>query len=140
MRPRPKSYQDKPLPEKTDVVVIGGGFTGTSAALRLAKGGAKVTLLEAETIGWGASSRNGGQALSCLHQTLTELIEQHGLERAREMFRASVRAADTVARIVDEEKDRLRLRPKWEYRSGQQARSLRQIESGTGNSGACCGL
>jgi len=101
--PAPKSYRNKPLPEKADVVVIGGGFTGTSAALRLAKGGAKVTLLEAETIGWGASSRNGGQALSCLHHTLTELIEQHGLERAREMFRASVRAADTVARIVTEE-------------------------------------
>ncbi|MBN1452520.1 MAG: FAD-binding oxidoreductase [Anaerolineales bacterium] len=101
--PSPRSYQNKPLPEKTDVVVIGGGLTGTSAALRLAKGGAKVTLLEAETIGWGASSRNGGQALSCLHHTLSKLIEQHGLERAREMFRASVRAADTVARIVAEE-------------------------------------
>ena len=102
--PPPKSYQNKPLPKKSDVVVIGGGFTGTAAALRLAKGGAKVTLLEAEHVGWGASSRNGGQELSCLHHTLTELIEQHGLERAREMFQASVRAADTVARIVDEEK------------------------------------
>lgn len=98
-----KSYQNKPLPEITDVVVIGGGFTGTSAALRLAKGGARVTLLEAETIGWGASSRNGGQALSCLYYTLTELIEEHGLEVAREMFHASVRAGDTVARIVQEE-------------------------------------
>ncbi len=101
--PPPKSYQNKSLPEKADVVVIGGGFTGTSAALRLAKGGANVTLLEAETIGWGASSRNGGQSLSCLHQSLTELIEQHGLELAREMFQASVHAADTVARIVEEE-------------------------------------
>lgn len=102
--PPPKSYRNKPLPEKADVVVIGGGFTGASAALRLAKGGANVALLEAETIGWGASSRNGGQALSCLHHTLTELIDQHGLERAREMFRASIRAADTVARIVEKEK------------------------------------
>lgn len=101
--PQKKSYRDKPLPEKTDVVIIGGGFTGTAAALRLAQGGAKVTLLEAETVGWGASSRNGGQALSCLHHTLTELIEQHGLERARDMFQASVRAADMVARIVAEE-------------------------------------
>jgi len=102
--PPPKTYRDKPLPEKADVVIVGGGFTGTSAALRLAKGGAHVVLLEAKHIGWGASSRNGGQALSCLHHTLTELIGQHGLERAREMFRASVRAADTVARIVVEEK------------------------------------
>jgi len=101
--PSPKTYTGKPLPAKTDVLVIGGGFTGTSAALRLSKGGAKVTLLEAETIGWGASSRNGGQALSCLHHTLTELIEQHGQELAWEMFQAAVHAADRVARIVEEE-------------------------------------
>ncbi len=101
--PPPKSYQNKVLPEKVDVVVVGGGFTGTSAALKLAKGGANVALLEAETIGWGASSRNGGQALSCLHHTLTELIAKHGQARAREMFLASARAAETVARIVAEE-------------------------------------
>lgn len=101
--PAPKTYLDKPLPERTDVVVIGGGFTGTSAALRLAKGGARVTLLEAQSIGWGASSRNGGQALSCLHSTLTHLIEEHGRERARGMFHAAVRAADTVEQIVRDE-------------------------------------
>ncbi len=102
--PPVKSFAGKPLPASTDALVIGGGFTGTSAALALAKGGANVTLLEAETIGWGASSRNGGQALSCLHHTLTELIEEHGPDAAREMFQASVHAADTVARIVEEEK------------------------------------
>jgi len=102
--PAPKSYSNKPLPGKTDVVVVGGGYTGTSAALQLAKNGARVTLLEAQTIGWGASSRNGGQALSCLHYTLTHLIKIHGRERAREMFLAAVQAANTVEEIVLEEK------------------------------------
>lgn len=101
--PQPKTYTGKPLPQKTDVVVIGGGFTGTSAALQLAKHGARVTLLEARSIGYEASSRNGGQALSCLHYTLTEIIKQHGRELAREMFQAAVEAADTVERIVKEE-------------------------------------
>ena len=101
--PAPINYLNKPLPEKTDVVVIGGGFTGTSAALQLAKGGAQVVLLEAQSIGWGASSRNGGQALSCLHYTLTRLIKQHGRELARKMFHSSVRAADTVEQIVKDE-------------------------------------
>lgn len=45
---------------QTEVAVIGGGFTGLSAALHLAEGGVGVTLLEAERIGWGASGRNGG--------------------------------------------------------------------------------
>ena len=39
--PEKKSFLNKPLPDKTDVVVVGGGFTGVSAALQLAKGGAR---------------------------------------------------------------------------------------------------
>lgn len=101
--PKPRSYTNKPLPAKTDVVVIGGGFTGTSAALQLTKHGARVTLLEGKSIGYEASSRNGGQALSCLHQTLTQAIAQHGKELGREMFLAAVEAANTVERIVNEE-------------------------------------
>ncbi|MFN8411890.1 MAG: FAD-binding oxidoreductase [Anaerolineales bacterium] len=51
-------------PEKVDVAIIGGGYTGLSAARTLAKRGIKVVVLEAETIGWGASSRNGGMTLT----------------------------------------------------------------------------
>lgn len=101
--PTPNSYPNKPLPIKTDVVVVGGGFTGTSAALQLAKGGARVTLLEAKTIGFEASSRNGGQALSCLHHTLTDAIKKHGRDLAKDMFRAATHAADTVEQIVTDE-------------------------------------
>ena len=101
--PPPKPYPDQPLPEKCDVVVIGGGFTGTSAALQLAKGGARVILLEAQHIGWGASSANGGQALSCLHHTLTDSIKIHGRQLAKEMFLSAVSAADLVGQIVSEE-------------------------------------
>ena len=56
----------QPLPESADVAVIGAGFTGLSAALSLAKRGAKVVVIESETIGWGASSRNGGMVLTGL--------------------------------------------------------------------------
>ena len=101
--PASKSYLDKPLPDRTDVVVIGAGFTGTSGALQLAKGGARVTLLEAQSVGWGASSRNGGQALSCLHHTLHSLIKVHGREQARAMFLAATLAADAVEQIVRDE-------------------------------------
>lgn len=46
--------------QHADAVIIGGGFTGLSAALHLAESGASVVVLEAETPGWGASGRNGG--------------------------------------------------------------------------------
>src|SRR4051794_41150038 len=58
-----------------DVCIIGGGFTGLSAALHLAVCGARVVLLEAQTIGYGASGRNGGQIHTGFRQ------EQARLER-----------------------------------------------------------
>jgi glycine/D-amino acid oxidase-like deaminating enzyme len=46
---------------ESDVVIVGAGFTGLSAALHLAEAGLSVVVLEAKEIGWGASGRNGGQ-------------------------------------------------------------------------------
>ena len=63
----------QPLPESADVAIIGAGFTGLSAALALAKRGAKVVVLESETIGWGASSRNGGMVLTGLKLGVNKL-------------------------------------------------------------------
>jgi len=54
---------DAPLPARCDVVVIGGGFTGLSAAYHLARRGGRVVLLEASTLGAGASGRTGGIVL-----------------------------------------------------------------------------
>ena len=51
---------------RTGVVVVGGGFTGLSAALHLAEAGVPVTVLEAAEIGWGASGRNNGQVIPTL--------------------------------------------------------------------------
>ena len=50
-------------PERADVAIVGGGYTGMSAARSLARHGADVVVLEQETLGWGASSRNGGFVL-----------------------------------------------------------------------------
>jgi glycerol-3-phosphate dehydrogenase len=62
----PDDSKVTPLPEKVDVAIIGGGFTGLSAARTLARQGVSVAVLEANTIGWGASSRNGGMVLTGL--------------------------------------------------------------------------
>ena len=51
---------------EVDVAIIGGGFTGVSTAVELAEKGVSVALLEANLIGWGASSRNGGQITGSL--------------------------------------------------------------------------
>jgi glycine/D-amino acid oxidase-like deaminating enzyme len=93
----------EPLPESVDVAVIGAGFTGLSAALALAKRGAKVVVLEAETIGWGASSRNGGMVLTGLKLGVNQLISKYGRELTRRMYAASLDTITTVERIVKEE-------------------------------------
>lgn len=92
-----------PPPESADVAIIGAGFTGLSAALALAKRGAKVVVLESETIGWGASSRNGGMVLTGLKLGVNQLIAKYGRDLTRRMYAASLETVDVVERIVKEE-------------------------------------
>lgn len=92
-----------PIPAKADVAVIGGGYTGLSAARTLAKQGVNVVVLEAETIGWGASSRNGGMTLTGLKPAMQTVIKKYGRELAKELFQCSLDSVVFVERIVKEE-------------------------------------
>jgi glycine/D-amino acid oxidase-like deaminating enzyme len=87
-----------------DVAVIGGGFTGLSAALALAKRGAKTMLVEAERVGGEASGRNGGHCNNGLSSDFRIAAERLGLPLARSLYRAYDAAVDTVERIIGEEK------------------------------------
>jgi len=100
---RAQVFPELSLPARVDVAVIGGGFSGLSAALCLAKAGVRVAVLEAETMGWGASSRNGGMVLTGMKLGVETLIHQYGLERARRMFALSLAAIETVEQIVADE-------------------------------------
>src|ERR1700680_2855 len=91
------------MPESVDVAVIGAGFTGLSAARILARSGANVAVLEAETIGWGASSRNGGMVLTGLKLGVNKLISLYGRERTQRMYAASLATIDCVEQLVREE-------------------------------------
>ncbi|MGD0160840.1 MAG: FAD-binding oxidoreductase [Candidatus Sulfotelmatobacter sp.] len=91
------------LPERVDVAVIGAGFTGLSAARTLAKRGAKVAVLESETMGWGASSRNGGMVLTGMKLGVNKLISMYGRELTRRMYAASLATIDCVEQIIRED-------------------------------------
>jgi glycine/D-amino acid oxidase-like deaminating enzyme len=102
--PSPGSGQGlTPLPEKVDVAIIGGGYTGLSGARTLTKNGVNVAVLEANTIGWGASSRNGGMVLTGLKLGMQSVMKKYGRDLARRLFRCSLEAIDTVEQIVKEE-------------------------------------
>lgn len=94
----------EPLPETCDVAIIGAGLTGLSAALALAKRGARVAVLEAHDAGWGASSRNGGMVLSGLKLAPHELVARFGLNEARRLDAIAIAAIDLVERLVGEER------------------------------------
>jgi len=95
--PEPPSH---PLPDRADVVVVGGGYTGTVAALHLARTGARVVLLERETLGWGASSRNGGLVHPGLQWGRATLQGRYGERLGTELFRDGLAGFHTAERFI----------------------------------------
>jgi gamma-glutamylputrescine oxidase len=83
-----------------DVAVIGGGFTGLSAALACAERGFSVILIEREHIGSGASGRNGGQLIPGLRWPASELEAEFGRERTDALFDLCWRDNRVKARIA----------------------------------------
>jgi glycine/D-amino acid oxidase-like deaminating enzyme len=91
------------LPANADVVVVGGGFTGLSAARSLAMRGAQVVVLDAGVIAAEASGRNGGHVNNGLAVDYATVAARVGTERAAAWYRAYDDAVDTVERIVRDE-------------------------------------
>jgi gamma-glutamylputrescine oxidase len=83
-----------------DVCVVGGGFTGVSAALHLAERGYQVVLLEAARLGWGASGRNGGQLGTGLRKDVIELEPRLGRERTRALWDMAAEAMDIIEQRI----------------------------------------
>lgn len=81
---------------RCDVAIVGGGLAGLSAALELAQRGLDVRLLEARTIGFGASGRNGGQAIHGLACDPETIEQQLGLDDARRVWAMSIEALDLL--------------------------------------------
>ncbi|MBW8812936.1 MAG: FAD-binding oxidoreductase [Caulobacterales bacterium] len=88
---------------QADVVVIGAGFTGLSAALELARRGASVVVLEAGRVGGEASGRNGGHCNSGLAHDYAALAARLGQPTAQAYYRVHVAAVDEVERLAREE-------------------------------------
>jgi gamma-glutamylputrescine oxidase len=79
-----------------DIAIVGGGLAGLSAAIELAQRGHSVRVLEARQVGFGASGRNGGQAIHGLACDIGEIEQQLGADEARRVFDMSVEALDLI--------------------------------------------
>lgn len=99
----PPSPEPDSLPPRADVAVVGGGITGLSAALTLARAGRSVVVFDADAIGHGASSRNAGAVTRMLHTGFAHMAER--MERARfgALTKEAADAFETVRSLIAEE-------------------------------------
>lgn len=92
------------LPERAEVAIIGGGYTGLSAALTLARAGRDVVLLDAEMPGYGCSSRNGGLVGPSFHKLgLSGLVARHGKRKANSILSESMDSLEFLYAFIEAE-------------------------------------
>jgi glycine/D-amino acid oxidase-like deaminating enzyme len=97
--------KDQLLPRQTEVLVIGAGYTGLSAALTLSRAGKKVVVVDANQAGSGASSRNGGLLGPSFHKLgLEGLVKNFGTETANEIMRESIAGFNWLLDFLQVEK------------------------------------
>lgn len=88
--------------QQADVVIIGAGYTGLSAAHHIAKSGLSPVVIEANRPGWGASGRNGGVITAKFRLSFREIDAVHGRAMARRMYEIAHESTDMVEELVSE--------------------------------------
>lgn len=98
----PNTPAAHPLTETVhcDIAIIGGGYTGLSTADALAARGHDVVVLEANTLGWGASGRNGGVVSGKFRLSFSDIAQRWGLDHARRMQEIGIEATEHIQSLI----------------------------------------
>ncbi len=100
--PRP-SIDESPTPEQIEVAVIGSGYTGLNAALVTARSGRTTAVFDAEDMGFGCSTRNGGQISTSVKPELSTLTRKHGRETAFNIIKEGHNALSWLQEFIQTE-------------------------------------
>jgi glycine/D-amino acid oxidase-like deaminating enzyme len=100
--PRPQSG-DLALPGNTDVLVVGSGYTGLHCALQTTQAGRHTTVIDAEDLGWGCSTRNGGQISGEIKPDYEELSRRYGSAEAHALIAEARTALEWLGDFVDQQ-------------------------------------
>ena len=98
----PISAPETKLPEQTDLIIVGAGITGLTTAIFTAKAGINVTIIEKNQVGYGASTRNGGQTLAGLKLSPGALLKQYGKDQAVAFYQETLKAIDGLEQFLIE--------------------------------------
>ncbi len=96
----PISAPETELPQETDLVIVGAGITGLTTAIFTAKAGINVTIIEKNQVGYGASTRNGGQTLAGLKLSPGALVKQYGKDQAVAFYQETLKAIDGLEQFL----------------------------------------
>lgn len=97
--PRPRTGGES-LPVRADVVIIGSGYTGLSAAIETAGRGLDTLVVDAHDLGWGCSSRNGGQISTSIKSDFHVLAKRYGEQQGRAILREGHAALDWLEAFI----------------------------------------
>ena len=100
--PRPE-LAEQIIPGQVDVLVIGSGYTGLNCAIETARGGRQTLVIDAESIGWGCSSRNGGQISGEIKPGYDELTARYGKDKASDLIREARSALSWINFFIKKE-------------------------------------
>lgn len=107
---RPTAAGSSPVPDETDVAIVGSGYTGLNAAMELADRGFKVTVLEAREFGYGASTRSGGHVSSGLNlgkgasaAKPSPLVSALGEDRYNALLDEAAESMERIQQIIERE-------------------------------------
>jgi glycine/D-amino acid oxidase-like deaminating enzyme len=100
--PRPHSV-DQALPARTDVLVVGSGYTGLHCALQTTQTGRHTTVIDAEDLGWGCSTRNGGQISGEIKPDYAELSRRYSAAEAHALIAEARLALAWLGEFVDQQ-------------------------------------
>ena len=126
LTPRP-SVGSQSLPRKVDVLVIGSGYTGLNCAIQTARGGRDTLVIDSETIGWGCSSRNGGQISGEIKPGYAELKCKHGADKAFALTKEARNALAWVKSFIHDEAIDCDLRQCGRYQAAHNSRQFQQL-------------
>lgn len=120
-------HDDGNLPEKVDVLIIGSGYTGLNCAIQTARAGRETLVIDSQSIGWGCSSRNGGQISGEIKPGYDELNRRYGKEKAFSMVKEARNALAWIQAFIGSEKIDCDLRQCGRYMAAHNPRQFQQL-------------